>query len=138
MTNGDTVVLLAEDQFAQRLLCRLILERAGLRVLEASDGAEGLERSRGHAGRIDLLLSDVQMPRLGGFELAAILRTERPGLRVLFVSGTAERSPCGSPLLAKPFRAAELTATVLALLGRPVEGLAEKVCVGSSAHPLGD
>jgi CheY-like chemotaxis protein len=137
MTNGDTVVLLAEDQFAQRLLCRRALEGAGLRVLEASDGAEGLELARGHAGRIDLLVSDVQMPRLDGFELAAILRTERPGLKVLFVSGHAGRPPCGSPLLAKPFRAAQLTAAVMALLAGQVEGLAETVCIGLSAHPLG-
>src|SRR5262249_2323765 len=65
------------------------------------------------------LVSDVQMPRLGGFELAAILRAERPAMKVLFVSGHAERSPCGAPLLAKPFRAAELTAAVTALLGQP-------------------
>jgi len=65
---------------------RVLLE-AGHQVISAGGGSEALVRSRAHDGTIHLLVSDVVMPDLGGAELARRLITERPGLRVLFVSG---------------------------------------------------
>jgi CheY-like chemotaxis protein len=64
-----------------------ILKLLGYTVLEAADGAEALSRSSGHAGAIDLLLTDVAMPGIGGVELARLLLIARPGLRVLYMTG---------------------------------------------------
>jgi two-component system cell cycle sensor histidine kinase/response regulator CckA len=117
--DGPVTVLLAEDDPGLRWIFGETLRAAGFAVVAAADGAEALELARSHAGPIGMLVSDVRMPRVGGFELAALLRAERPGVKVLFVSGHADRAPCGSPLLAKPFWPAELSAAVLALLGEP-------------------
>jgi CheY-like chemotaxis protein len=64
-----------------------VLTRAGYSVLLAADGEEALELSRGHAGGIDLLPSDIMMPRMDGVNLAARLREERPHTKTLLISG---------------------------------------------------
>ncbi len=92
-------------------------------VLEADGGEDAIAVSAAFLGPIDLLLTDVRMPSLGGFELAARLRARRPGLRVLYVSGyTGEglaTRPDGAPLLAKPFRTRELSEAVRHALAEP-------------------
>jgi signal transduction histidine kinase/ActR/RegA family two-component response regulator len=80
-------ILLAEDDPDVRVVIERVLREANHEVLSAGGGREALERSRAHAGTIHLLVSDVVMPDLGGAELAKQLIAERPGLRVLFVSG---------------------------------------------------
>ncbi|MBK8960541.1 MAG: PAS domain S-box protein [Proteobacteria bacterium] len=102
---GDETVLLVEDEAAVRKLTRELLEHQGYRVIEAADGVEALDLAARHAGVIDLLLTDVVMPRMKGPELAAKLAAARPGVRVLFMSGHSERG--GTPLpevMIKPFR----------------------------------
>ena len=105
---GD-VVLLADDEAGIRTLVRTILEANGYIVIEARNGLEGLAVCRTYAGRIDLLLSDVVMPELGGRELADGVLRLRPGMRVMFMSGYAEKVPLkdedshGSAFLQKPF-----------------------------------
>jgi CheY-like chemotaxis protein len=64
-----------------------VLTRAGYSVLLAADGEEALELSRGHSGGIDLLLSDIMMPRMDGLNLAARIREERPHTKTLLISG---------------------------------------------------
>jgi signal transduction histidine kinase/CheY-like chemotaxis protein len=82
---GETV-LLVEDEDAVRSACRRILERAGFNVLEASNGPQALAEVDGEP--IDLLLTDVVMPGgLSGRQLADSLQKNRPGLKVLFMSG---------------------------------------------------
>lgn len=108
-------VLLAEDEPGLRQVADRILKGAGYRVLVASDGGDALIASREHAGTIDLLITDVVMPRLGGLELATRLKAERPGLRVLLMSGYARVPDAASgldgvPFLPKPFSPAELIA----------------------------
>jgi signal transduction histidine kinase/ligand-binding sensor domain-containing protein len=111
MPRGAETVLVAEDEPQVRHLVRRALERCGYRVLEAVDGEDALEVAAAHGGRIDLLLSDVVMPRMGGPELARRLSVDRPGTRLLFMSGYAEqtlldeaaRAGAGQPI-AKPFR----------------------------------
>lgn len=104
------VILLAEDEAAVREFVRVVLERAGYDVLEAASGDQALELAADPAEPIDLLLTDVIMPRMKGPALAEALRRNRPGLRVLFMSGfTDESLPSGKgakafPLLSKPFR----------------------------------
>ena len=80
-------ILLAEDDPAVRVVIERVLREANHEVLSAGGGREALERSRAHPGTIHLLVSDVVMPDLGGADLAKQLVAERPGLRVLFVSG---------------------------------------------------
>jgi PAS domain S-box-containing protein len=112
---GRETVLLVEDDEAARELWREMLDTLGYRTIVASNGAEALELASAHAGRVDLLLSDVVMPRLGGRELAARLRERRPELPVIFMSGyTADTilrqgiSEAGGPFLQKPFSAQQL------------------------------
>jgi two-component system, cell cycle sensor histidine kinase and response regulator CckA len=110
-------VLLAEDNADLRWIFGEVLRVSGFDVIAASDGVEALATAASHNGPIELLVSDVRMPRMDGFELARRLRAERPGLKVLFVSGHSERPPTGEPLLAKPFEHDELTAAAWATLG---------------------
>lgn len=119
LTMIGKVVLVAEDEPAVRGLARRILERRGFRVLEAADGVEALEIAQLHHDRIDLLLTDAIMPRLGGRDLARRLAEQRPDVRVLFMSGYAESEIVhrglldpGIAFLEKPFTADELTAAV--------------------------
>lgn len=87
---GETV-LLAEDEPAVRKLVTATLQELGYKVLVASCGFEALELEGEHEGRIDLLLSDVVMPDLGGFELAASIQKSRPETKILLMSGYPAR-----------------------------------------------
>ena len=101
------VVLLAEDEPLVRNCVRSILEVLGFSVLAAGDGGEALQISKRYSGKIDLLLTDVVMPGLHGIQLANRLRTERPDLRVLIMSGRTsgqlEQLTKRTDFLRKPF-----------------------------------
>jgi two-component system cell cycle sensor histidine kinase/response regulator CckA len=109
----DASIVLVEDDEQVRSVIRDILERAGLRVIEARDGHEALAACKSHPG-IDLVLSDVVMPRLGGAELARTLAVEAPGTKVIYMSGYPNRGVPGGrsqdlgPVLQKPFTPGEL------------------------------
>lgn len=114
-------VLVVEDERGIRELMKVTLEQAGYRVLVANDGNEALEIARGEQA-IDLLVTDVVMPRMGGFELRDRLLELRPSLPVLFVSGYAPGQTRagnlrpGDVLLEKPFRPQALRTRVAELL----------------------
>jgi CheY-like chemotaxis protein len=119
-------VLLAEDEPEVRAAVERMLRFEGHQVLAASDGEQALALARAHRGPIDLLVTDVVMPNLGGAPLARALMAERPTLRVLFLSGYswAEDVPQSDPgqgidYLPKPFDQAELTRKVAVLLAGP-------------------
>ncbi len=121
--SGAATVLLAEDDPGVRELVSHTLEHAGYRVLAAGDGAEALAAAGAHPGSIDVVVSDVVMPHLGGRELAARLLDARPQVRVLFISGYADdarerEALCGpnSRFLAKPFAPEALVERVRDLL----------------------
>jgi CheY-like chemotaxis protein len=126
------VVLVVEDEEMVRRLTRTILEASGYVVLEAGDGLEGLSVCQSHDGAIDLLLSDVMMPGLGGRELAARAALLRPGLRVLFMSGHTEDVILkegiqkGMPFLQKPFRPADLAHKVREVLDSRPDTVSQK------------
>jgi NO-binding membrane sensor protein with MHYT domain/nitrogen-specific signal transduction histidine kinase/CheY-like chemotaxis protein len=80
-------ILLVEDDATIRALAARTLQARGYTVLAAGDGAEALRMAGEHAGRLDLLLTDVVLPSLTGPELARQLRQRRPELRVLLMSG---------------------------------------------------
>jgi CheY-like chemotaxis protein len=87
MPRGHETVLLVEDEGAVRALARHVLGSCGYTVLEAADGREAVRVAEGHSGPIDLLVSDVVMPHLGGRQLAERLTAVKTGLKVLFLSG---------------------------------------------------
>ncbi|MFN7964709.1 MAG: ATP-binding protein [Acidobacteriota bacterium] len=114
-------VLLAEDEPMVREFAVSVLHSAGLQVLPAADGREALALASRHPGTIDVVLTDVVMPRLGGKSLVSQLREQRPEVKVLFMSGYAPEDPAhgetsGSPLISKPFTAVQLISAVRALL----------------------
>jgi CheY-like chemotaxis protein len=122
---GAETVLLVEDEALVRQLTHEILRRNGYRVLEAADGVEALAIVRDHAGHIDLLLTDVVMPRMSGHELVELARPVRPQMRILYVSGYSEEAIArqgqltkGIELLSKPFTPGVLTAKIRELLDR--------------------
>jgi len=84
---GTETILFVEDEQSVRELVRDYLTGVGYRVLDAADGVEALEIARAHRGTIHILITDVVMPRLSGRDLAAKLSPERPGVKVLFISG---------------------------------------------------
>jgi CheY-like chemotaxis protein len=107
---GTETLLLVEDEAAVRSSVRRLLEWHGYTVLEARNGAEALRVYEAHAEDIDLVLTDVVMPEMGGHELIERLRQRHPEVRVLFMSGYAERAltndgsiPAGTGYLEKPF-----------------------------------
>ena len=114
------VILVAEDDLGVQVFVRNLLKADGFTVLTAGDGKAALEVSRNHPGSIDLVLSDVGMPRMDGLELCKTIASERPGIKVLMMSGVA---PCkdqvsmnGLPFLQKPFTGTALRDSIEALI----------------------
>jgi PAS domain S-box-containing protein len=87
LPRGRETILLVEDEGALRALARHVLTSCGYTTLEAADGREAVRVAEQHPGRIDLVVSDVVMPHLGGRQLVERLAAVRPGLKVLFLSG---------------------------------------------------
>jgi two-component system cell cycle sensor histidine kinase/response regulator CckA len=107
---GTETLLLVEDEAAVRSSVRRLLEWHGYTVLEARNGADALRVYEENENGIDLVLTDVIMPEMGGHELIERLRARRPNLRVLFMSGYAEGAfarngsmPPGTGFVEKPF-----------------------------------
>lgn len=80
-------ILVVEDEALIRDLLYIVLKRMGHIVLEARDGAEGLTVSRKFNGQIDLVISDVRMPKMDGVTMVRLLKAKRPGMKVLLISG---------------------------------------------------
>jgi signal transduction histidine kinase/ActR/RegA family two-component response regulator len=87
LARGDETILLVEDEDLVRSVTRNILERAGYRVIEARSPHQALLLAEQEQGAIDLVVSDVIMPKMNGRQLADRLLALRPGLRILFMSG---------------------------------------------------
>jgi len=102
-----SVILVAVDNVIVRNLVTLSMEEEGHFVLAAADGNEGLELSRKYRGEIELVITDVQLPRLNGIGLCAYLSKERPGIKVLVMASAGTSEGLGQnvnlPFLPKPF-----------------------------------
>ncbi|MDQ6770196.1 MAG: response regulator [Gemmatimonadota bacterium] len=117
-------ILLVEDEAAVRSLAKKILSQKGYRVLEAADGAIALRIAAGHVGEIDLVLTDVAMPNLGGRGMVEELKELSPSMRVLFMSGYPKEeifpdkeTAKVTPYLQKPFTSETLFSEVRGALG---------------------
>ena len=126
---GHETVLLVEDEQTVRSVAAAILRDQGYTVVEAGDGVEAVMLARHHHSTwIDLLVTDVVMPIMGGSELVDLLRLTHPDVPVIYMSGYGIESirrravyEDDTSFLTKPFTAAELTQKVRATLGRPAE-----------------
>jgi CheY-like chemotaxis protein len=122
---GSETVLLVEDEESVRTLARRALEELGYTVIVASDGVEAAALAERQSRPIDLLVTDVVMPQMGGPQLADRLRLAQPNLNVLFVSGfmgnaAADLTARGTSVLTKPFTREQLGRAVR----RVIEGTA--------------
>lgn len=113
-------ILLVEDEPAVRQLFMQALTRAGYRVYEARNGQEALKVFEQHGESVDLLLTDMRMPYMGGAELVRQLRSRRRTLKLLCISGYAGGSELefSGDFLAKPFSRDELLAKIREVLDR--------------------
>jgi two-component system, cell cycle sensor histidine kinase and response regulator CckA len=128
-----STVLLVEDEALVRDLLAKILRRAGYVVLEAEDGEAAVDLAARYGDRIDVVVTDIAMPRLGGIEAAGALVAARPGMLVVYMSGHLddERELAAGPeggFLRKPFEPDALVAKLGEVLDRETAGAALREC----------
>jgi CheY-like chemotaxis protein len=124
---GNATVLLAEDEEAVRELASEFLRTSGYDVIEAKDGLEAMELAERQSKPIDILVTDVVMPRMRGTELAMRLKRIHPGVRVVYMSGYLEHNSEDAFLmqaeqLQKPFSRKSLLMKVQGASVSPVSG----------------
>ncbi len=118
------VILVVDDEPAVLALTATMLGRAGYRVLEAEGGEEALILAAQPASQIDLLLTDVMMPGMNGYELGERLQTERPDVKIVYMSGFTDqilmestgRAVINAPFLRKPFTQHRLVTKITEVL----------------------
>jgi CheY-like chemotaxis protein len=126
---GETILVVDDVESIRHMVCTL-LSQAGYTCLEAKDGAEALRLVK-RIGRLTLVLTDMLMPNMDGYEMACHIATLRPEVRIIFMSGytgdavVRQLDPGPSVFLAKPFTGAALMDTVRAALDGPWRGLPE-------------
>jgi CheY-like chemotaxis protein len=119
---ADTI-LVVDDEVLIRMVVAEHLRDCGYRVIEAGDGEEAIAVLQVD-DRIDIVFSDIQMPKRNGFELAQWVRRERPGVQMMLTSGGIKAAEiahdlCESgPLIDKPYDLAHIVNRIRALLGR--------------------
>jgi CheY-like chemotaxis protein len=116
------MILVVDDEREIRALVRVMAERAGYRVLEASGAEEALQILQERMLEPRLLLTDIAMPGMSGLALAAHVHQIRPSLPVMFMTGFADEYQaelCGSVCLRKPFNATELLTAIEEVIGLP-------------------
>jgi signal transduction histidine kinase/CheY-like chemotaxis protein len=122
ITGGGERVLLVEDDERVREFCATILQEAGYGVSIAGDGRQAMDALAEGSG-VDLLITDVVLPRIGGPELAAVARERNPGMKVLYVSGYTESTVTGhgvrngkDSFLPKPYTRQQLLGAIRRVL----------------------
>jgi DNA-binding NtrC family response regulator len=113
-TGTKGTILIAEDDADVRKLVATILQDRGFAVILAIDGKQALKRARDHHGEIEVLLTDVEMGKLDGFDLRERLLLERPKIKVVVMSGRLDDEIIGEdfPILRKPFTPDALVSTI--------------------------
>jgi len=124
--SGHETILLVEDDETLRNLSSRVLESFGYTVLSAANGKEGLELNLWYNGTIDLLITDMIMPQMGGFELVNQIGVARPSLKIMIMSGytdqmlsNLEHIPQFKAFLQKPFTPIEFAQKVREVLDSP-------------------
>ena len=137
------VILVADDEVIIRNLVTILMQLEGYLVVGAIDGYEALELSRKYDGKIDLVITDMEMPGLNGSDLCAYLLEERPGIKVLVMSGAnvAEvvRQNVHIQFLPKPFDGQTINKRVRAILGlpaKPSKALLSSIASATNPEPL--
>ena len=122
-TGGVATVLVVDDEQSLRAYMARVLESEGYAVIEAGNGVEALSLlgRKDEGVVVDLVITDVRMPEMGGQVLAANLRQDRTSPPVLFVSGSHMPSDVSGPLLRKPFMPDDLSALARELLQIPAD-----------------
>ena len=112
-------VLVADDNEVAQRLCRRVLEKAGHKVLTASDGQEAVNIALGPAGAPDMILMDVAMPGMDGLEAMRQIKAQKPGLAIVIASAHSMASDRerflaagADEVLSKPFKLTDLTSVV--------------------------
>ncbi len=120
---GNALILLVEDEAGVRKLFESVLKTGGYQVLSAASGEEALEVSERHTGSIELLLTDVVLPGMGGKELAVKLLAQRPALKVVYMSGYTDNAivhqgvlDAGTAFISKPVSPSVLLQKIRAYL----------------------
>jgi two-component system cell cycle sensor histidine kinase/response regulator CckA len=124
--SAPITVLLVEDEDSVRTVTRRILERDGFRVLEARSGSEGMAAAKSSTSPIDLLITDVLLPDIGGGEVAREIVKVQPQIRVLYLSGYSDETLIDQGIAAvpgnfiqKPFSSDVLRKCIRSLLEAP-------------------
>jgi two-component system, cell cycle sensor histidine kinase and response regulator CckA len=122
LSDAAASILVVDDDPAVRAVAGKVLRRFGYEVMEAASGPEALRAVRERPGAVDLLLTDLVMPGMGGRELSERMRAEFPSVSVLFMSAYTEDEGIlsggeGLSFLAKPFDVETLLASVRQALG---------------------
>jgi CheY-like chemotaxis protein len=120
---GTETILLAEDEPAVRAAARRILGHAGYTVIEARGGDDALRLADAHAGKIDVLVTDLVMPGMSGKQLAERICQRRPGIEVVYMSGYVEEGIARHGVLDKDVRFLPKPFTRADLLARVTEAL---------------
>ena len=125
---GNETVLLVEDEKAVRELAAMTLQGYGYRVRAYESPSTALDALAVETGAIHLLVTDVVLPRMSGLDLAERLRTARPDLKVLFISGYSDDAivrhghlTAGAQFLEKPFTPGVFARKVRAVLDEPLK-----------------
>lgn len=127
-SKGDETILLVEDDSSVRSMLKEVLDRGGYRVLEADDGKHALEISTRLEDEIDLLVTDVVMPHMGGTEVAEEILVQRPDIEILIMSGYLHNASIPESVarrdyvfIPKPFSPQEFSESVRGILDRRAE-----------------
>jgi len=126
LPGGTEAILLVEDDQTMRVAAQQLLSKVGYQVFTAVDGEQGLDAFRAHRADLQLVITDVVMPKLSGFDMYEVIRGESRGLSVLFMSGfpapnfrkTVGQDPAVA-FVTKPWTASELLAQVRLMIDAP-------------------
>ena len=135
MGGNETILLCEDEEDIRKLICRVLVKQ-GYHVLEAGTPDRAIEIARQHTDTVHLLLTDVVMPRMSGFDLAESVREIRPEMKVLYMSGYTDKQvangwvlEANTPFIQKPFTGADLSQKLREVLGgageRPAGGGSE-------------
>ncbi|MEA2434729.1 MAG: two-component system, cell cycle sensor histidine kinase and response regulator CckA [Actinomycetota bacterium] len=126
-SHSDKTILLVEDDDAVRVLVSRMLTRQRFNVIAFSSGSEAIEYIKSDDVEVDLLLTDVVMPKMSGKALSDTLHLARPGIKTIYMSGYSDEIiakrgvlEVGAHLIAKPFTTAEIVRRIHSVLGMGV------------------